>query len=113
MYLKVNKKKIEIKEYTKFIDRFKSLKFILEKIDYGIKIPNKKKASTYFFCQRVDICFTDKEDKIIYLAENVKSEKRIIKLKSKNIYYLPLNTSKYLEIGKILELNDKKKDCNL
>lgn len=96
MYIKINKQKTEIKEYTKFTEKFKSLKFVLDKIDYGIKIPNKKLANTTFFCQRVDICFTDKDDKIIALYENVKTEKRIIKLKAKNIYYLPLNTVKYL-----------------
>lgn len=104
MHLKVKNKKIEIKEYLKFIDRFKSLKFILQEIDYGIKIPNTKKASTYFFCQRTDICFTDKDDKILYLYQNVKSEKRIIKLKAKNIYYLPLGTCKNLVIGEKLNI---------
>ncbi|MCI8460536.1 MAG: hypothetical protein HFE81_03995 [Bacilli bacterium] len=107
MYLKVNNKKIEIKEYKRFIDRFKSLKFVLNEIDYGIKIPNKKKASTYFFCQRVDICFTDKEDNILYLYQNIKSEKRIIKLKAKNVYYLPLNTCKDLKVGTKINLKNK------
>lgn len=99
MYIKINNQKIEIKEYTKFIDRFKSLKFILDKVDYGIKLPNKRRATTTFFCQRVDICFTDKNDKIMYLYKDVKSEKRIIKIRARNIYYLPLNTAKHLKIG--------------
>ena len=107
MYLKIKNKKIEIKEYTKFIDRFKSFKFYLKEINFGIKIPKKKKASTYFFCQRIDICFTDKDDKVLYLYENVKSEKRIIKLKSKNIYYLPLGTCKNLKIGEKLNIIKK------
>jgi len=106
MYLKIKNKKIEIKELTTFKNRFKSLKFKLAVIDYGILLPNKKLASTYFFCQRVDICFTDKDNKIIYLLENVKSEKRYLKLKAKNIYYLPLNTCKYLKLGE--QLNIKK-----
>lgn len=105
MYLKINNKKIEIKEYKKFIDRFKSLKFVLERINYGIKIPNKKKASTYFFCQRVDICFTNKDEIIIALFENVKTEKRIFKFKAKNIYYLPLETCKFLKIGDKLKIS--------
>ena len=57
MYLRVKNKKIEIKEYKKFSDRFKSLKFYLKNLDFGIKLPNKKLANTTFFCQRVDICF--------------------------------------------------------
>ncbi len=106
MHLKINNQKIEILEYNKFIDRFKSLKFVLEKINYGIKIPNKKIANTYFFCQRVDICFTDKEDKIISLFKNVKTEKRIFKFKAKNIYYLPLETCKHLKLGEKLILKN-------
>ena len=44
MYLKINNKKIKILEYTKFKDRFKSFKFYLKNIDFGIKLPNKKVA---------------------------------------------------------------------
>jgi len=104
MYLLVNNKRIKIKEYTKFKDRFKTFKFYLEPIDFGIKLPKKKRATTTFFCQRVDICFTDKDEKILYLYEDVRSEKRIFKLKSKNIYYLPLNTVKYLKVGEKLKI---------
>lgn len=104
MYIKVKNKKIEIKELKTIKERFKSLKFELNVIDYGIKIPNKKIASTYFFCQKVDICFTDKDNKILYLYENIKSEKRIIKLKAKNVYFLPLNTCKNLKINEKLNI---------
>jgi len=95
-----------IYEYNKFSERFKSLRFVLDKIDYGIKLPRKKLACTYFFCQRVDICFTDKFDKILYLYANVKTEKRIIKFKAKNVYFLPLNTVKELSVGDKLILHE-------
>ncbi len=104
MELKIKKKTIEIRELTSFWERFKSLKFILEKIDYGIKIPNKKWINTYLFCQRVDVCVTDKDDKIIFLQEAIASEKKQLKRKAKNIYYLPLNTVKYLELGQKLPI---------
>ena len=107
MYIKVNNKKIEIIDCTSFKQRFKSLKFVLEPIDYGIRLSKKKFISTYFFCQRVDICVTDKDNKIIGLFENVKSEKKKIMFKSYNIYYLPLGTVKHLEKEK--ELIPKKK----
>ena len=55
MYLKINNKKITIYEYISFKDKFKSFKFYLDPINFGIKISNKKYANTYFFCQRVDI----------------------------------------------------------
>ena len=104
MYLKIKNKKIEIKELTTFKERFKSLKFNLHTIDYGILFKNKKLASTYFFCQKVDICFTNKDNIIVDLLENVKSEKRYLRLKSHNIYYLPLNTCKNLKIGEQLNI---------
>ena len=104
MYLRIGLKKIEIKELKTFKEKLKSLKFNLQTIDYGILISNKKLASTYFFCQRVDICFTDKNNKIIDLLENVKSEKRYLRLKAHNIYYLPLNTCKHLKINEKLNI---------
>ena len=107
MYLKVRNKKIEILEYTNVIDQIKSLKFVLEPIDYGIKLPNKRMINTYFFCQRVDICITNSEEKIIKLFENIKSEKRKFLWKKYHIYYLPLNTAKDLTVGDTLKLEQK------
>lgn len=104
MYIKVKKKKIEIRELDTFWKRFKSLKFIFEPIDYGVKISKKKTASTYFFCQRVDIVFVNKNDEIIRIERNVRSEKRIRKFKAYSIYYLPTNSTNDLTIGSILEL---------
>lgn len=106
MYIKIKNKKIEILEYTKFIDQLKSLKFVLEPIDYGIKLPHKRMINTYFFCQRVDICITNQENEIIDLFENIKSEKRKFLFKKYNIYYLPLNTCKYLKVGQKLEIKE-------
>ena len=107
MYIIVNNKKIKILEYTKLKDRFKSLKFILDKINYGIKLPKKHLINTYFFCQRVDICITDKNNTIIKLYENIKSEKKKFLFKPHNIYYLPLNTCKYLKVGETLIPKEK------
>ena len=107
MYIKINNKKLEIKDCTKFKDRFRSLKFVLNKIDYGIRIPKKKLISTYFFCQRVDICVTNKSHKIIGIFENVKSEKKKIMFNSYYIYYLPLGTCKYLENEEFLIPKEK------
>ena len=99
MYIKLKKKKIEIIECLTLLDKFKSLKIVLEPIDYGIKISKKKKYNTYFFCQRVDILVTDKENKIIALFENIKSEKKKRIKNAYNIYYLPLETCKNYDLG--------------
>lgn len=103
MYLKVDKK-IEIKEMNDFKDKWKSFRFYFNKIDFGLLYKKRKLANTYWFVQRVDICFTDENDIILDLIENVRSEKLILRVKSKNIYYLPLNTCKQLKIGKKLPI---------
>ncbi len=99
MYLKIKNKKIELYELTSFSERFKGLKFVLEKIDYGLYFPNKRWISTNFLCQNIDIVLTDKNNIIISLLENVRSEKYIFKFKTKNIYFLPLGTAKELKLN--------------
>lgn len=108
MYLKIKNKKIEIVELNSFKERFKGLKFVLEPIDYGVKFPHKKWISTNFLCQKIDVVFTDEEDKIIDMLENVKSEKYLGKWKCRNIYFLPLNTIKDLKLGEKMPLKDEK-----
>ena len=106
MYLNIKNKKTEIKKYDTFKDRFKSFRFYLEPIDFGIWFPNKKLASTYFFCQRVDICFTDENLKVLAIYNNIKSEKRKFKFKSKNIFYLPVGTCSELKVGDTLNIKE-------
>lgn len=106
MYLKLKGIKINIYECNDFKSRFKSFKFYLEKIDHGLYFPRKKIANTYFFCQKVDICFLDKDGKILYLYKNVKSEKFIIKFKSRNVLYLPVGYSDNLKIGDMINIQN-------
>ena len=103
MHLKCGKKRIEIIELNKFNEKFKSFKFYLETIDYGIRI-KKKHYNTYFFCQNVDICVTDKSDNIIKLYQNVRSEKIKFFFNANYIYYLPLGTVKYLQLNTRIDL---------
>ena len=103
MYLKL-KKKIEIKEMKDFKEKWKSFRFYFDKIDYGLLYNKRRLANTYWFVQRVDICFTDENNIILDLLENVKSEKLVLRVKAKKIYYLPLNTCKQLKIGKKLPI---------
>lgn len=108
MYLKVRNKKLEIVEYTSFIDRFKSLKFVFEPIDYIIKFPKKKKGHTYFFVQKVDVIQTDKDEKIVYLIKGLRSEEKIRRRKgSYNLYFAPLGTVDYFDIGDKLKITEK------
>lgn len=100
MYIKVNNNKLNIVQLISFWERLRSLKFVFEPINYGVKLSNKKYADTYLFCQKVDIVMTDKDNNILYMYENVKTEKRILfKRKVFNIYYLPLGSVSSLNIG--------------
>ncbi len=109
MYLQLNKKKIKIKTLSTFMERFKGLKFVLEPIDYGVFFPHKKFVTTNFLCQRIDIVLTDKKNKILYLYEDFPSERYIYpKRKVRNVYFLPLHTAKYLEIGTTLNIKEEK-----
>ncbi len=107
MKLIVNKKKINIEKVDGFFNRFKLMRFKFETLDIGYLLTKRKYLNTYLYCQRVDVVMTDKDNKILYLYSNLKSEKRIFfKRKVYNTYILPLNTSKYLEIGKKLEIKE-------
>ena len=116
MYLQVKRKKIKLIELTGFWYRFKGLKFVLEPIDHGIKFPKKKFVTTNFLCQKIDIVLTDKEDNILYMYENMKTEKYIFpKKKVYNVYFLPLNTVKDLEPNtklKIVQTQKEKEEKN-
>lgn len=122
MYLKTKDKNIELIEAKNIWQRFKSLKFVLEPINYGIKFPHKRFCNTNFLCQRIDIILTDKNDKILYMYENFGTEKYIhFKFKVYNTYFLPLNTVSKYKIGDTLEIvlekeeqlnNKNKKELN-
>lgn len=112
MKIKIGKKKININIILGFINRFKCLKFKFEPITEGYLYPKHKRCSTYYFCQKVDIIMTDKENTILYMYPNLKTEKRIhYKRKVYNTYILPLNSCEKLNIGDKLQIiENKKKD---
>ena len=110
MKLVVKNKKINIIECNRFFKRFVSFKFKFETIDYGLYFPHKKSANTYLFCQKVDLCFTDKNQKILYLYKDVPSEQVVIHLKAKNVWILPLGTVLKLNTGDTLKIEKKEID---
>ena len=105
MKIKVNNKYLNVNLVKGFLNRFKSLKFVLEPIDEVYLFESKKRFNTYFFCQRVDIIMTDINNKILYMYPKIKTEKRIhYKRKAHNIYVFPLNSCQYFKIGDILDI---------
>ena len=108
MYLKVNNKKLLIREMVKFTDRLIGLRFYFPTLDFAMKYPKKKRINTYFFFQKVDVILTDKDEKIIHMIEKCPTEKKIRrKRKVYNIYFVPLGTVKNLKVGDKLYIVEK------
>ncbi len=106
-YVKLGKKKIKTKILTKFKERFKSFRMELNPIKTGLCFVKKKSINTYFFCQHVDIIFTDKEHKILKIYPNMRSEKFILrKRKAYYVYILPANSTTMLKVGETLKVTE-------
>lgn len=108
MKLIINKKKINIVEKNNFLEKLKGIKFILEPIKNAYRFKSHY-ANTYFLFQRVDIIMTDENNKVLYIYPNCKTEKLIFpKFNVKYVYFLPLETTKDLEINQILKISKPK-----
>ncbi len=108
MKLIINKKKINIVEKNNFLEKLKGIKFILEPIKDAYRFKSHY-ANTYFLFQRVDIIMTDENNKVLYIYPNCKTEKLIFpKFNVKYVYFLPLETTKDLEINQILKISKPK-----
>lgn len=109
-YIICDKKKIKYKTLTKFKDRIKSFRFYLYPIKEGLCYPKKKMINTYFFCQKLDIVVTDKENNILAIYPSIKSEKFIrFRLKAYYIYLLPEGSSKDMKVNEKLRIVTKER----
>lgn len=105
MYIKIKNRKIKLVEANTLWERLKGLKFVLGPLEYGVRFPNKKSSNTNFLFEKIDIILTDKDEKILYLFENIGTEKKIRRRKNVyNTYFVPQNTVKDLKVGDILSL---------
>lgn len=105
MYIKVKNRKIRLIEANTFWERLKGLKFVLGPLEYGIRFPKKKSSNTNFLFERIDVILTDKDEKILYLIENLGTEKKIRRKRFVyNTYFVPKETVKDLKIGDTLRL---------
>ncbi len=106
MYIIINNKKYEVVVMNSFFKRLIGLMFRKEKINKIYLFPRCSSIHTFFMKQEIDICMLDKNYIITYKCSSLKPRKILIK---KGYYTLemPLNTSKYLNIGDRLELIKK------
>lgn len=103
MKIIVKNKEINILYYNTFKKKLFGLMNVKYPITSGIVLPNCNCIHTFFMKQNIDVCFTDKENKIICLKENLAPNKIILPIK--NVYFtyeLPLNTVKYLKVNDYL-----------
>lgn len=111
MYIKMKNKKVKLVEANTFWERLKGLKFVLGPLEYGVRFPKKKSSNTNFLFERIDVILTDKDEKILYLIENLGTEKKVRRKKDVyNTYFVPRGTVKDLKVGDTLNLVVEKED---
>lgn len=105
MKLIIKNNKIDIIICNSFSSRFKGFMF-KKNIDKVLCFPKCNSIHTFFMLNKIDIIMTDKNNKVIYIYNNLKPFKII--LPKKNVYYtyeLPKNTNCY-KINDILIINN-------
>ncbi len=101
---------IKIKEANTFFSKLIGFSFKRKKIDYGIKFNNCNSIHTLFMLQIIDVIMTDKNNKILFIKENLKPFRLI--LPQRNVFYtyeLPINYIKNnkIKVGKIWNIIKK------
>ena len=111
MYIKIKNKNVKLIEANTFWERLKGLKFVLGPLEYGVRFPKKKSSNTNFLFERIDVILTDTNEKVLYLYENLGTEKKIRRKKNVyNTYFVPRGTVKDLKVGDTLNLVVEKDD---
>ena len=101
MNLSVNNKNIDIKLCNKFSERLLGLMF-KKNINYGLLFRKCNSIHTFFMRENIDIIMTDKNNKILYIYQNLKPWRIILPKKNVyNVYELPKNTIKTRQIDDI------------
>lgn len=109
MYLICNKNVIEFEDCTTFLSRLKGFMFQLRPIEKGKRFPKCNSIHTFFMFQKIDVIMTDRDNKIIKMYPNLRSERMI--LPKRKVYYtyeLPLGTCRNYEIGNALKIEELK-----
>lgn len=101
MKLILNDRKLLLTDCTNFKDKL--LGFMFKKnIDSSVRLKCKA-IHTFFMREKIDIIITDKNNKVLYVYNNFKKNRIIIKKNAYYFYELPsnLNTYKINDIVKI------------
>lgn len=103
MKLILDDKKLLLKDCTKF--KNKLLGFMFKKnINYVLRFKCKA-IHTFFMREEIDVIITNKNNKVIYIYNNLKKNKIIIKKNAYYFYELPSNFNTY-KINDTLNIQD-------
>ena len=103
MYIKLDNKKISLKQAKSFKDNFLGL-MGKSNFDYGI-IFRCNGIHTFFMKEKIDVLLLDKNYKVLYVIENL-GKNRIL-LPKRGVYYtieLPVNSIKKIRIGEKVQI---------
>lgn len=107
-------KNIKIKTVTadNFFKRLIGIMFKRKKIDYGILFKKVSSIHTFFCFQNIDVIMMDKNFKVLYVFNNLKPNRIIVK--NKKVYYVLELPSEFIEencinIGATLNLTNIQK----
>lgn len=98
MYTIINEKKYQIIPYSTFKNKLKGLMLKKKPIKEIYLFNNCHSIHTFFMKQNIDICFLDKNYKILKKYEN-QGKNKIIIGKGSYTLEMPLKTAKHLKIG--------------
>lgn len=103
MYTIINDKKWIIIPYNTFKNKLFGLILKKEIIDKIYLFENCRSIHTFFMRQNIDVCFLDKNYKVVFLRENVGKNKIVI---GKGYYTLemPVGVASYLKVGDIIKI---------
>ena len=95
---------MEIKEAKSFKDRLIGLMF-KKNINYGLIFNNCRAIHTFFMRETIDVIITDKDNKVLYIYNDLKKNKIIIKKNAYYFYELPSSFNTY-KINDTLKIQD-------
>lgn len=104
MKLVSDDQKINLYYYHTFFQKLRGLMF-KKNIDFAIYFKTKG-IHTFFMKESIDLCVTDKNNKIIYLEGNLTKNKIRYFKKAKYIYELPTGSIKNYKLGESLIIMD-------
>ncbi len=105
MELFINNKNIYVVDCTSFKDKLLGFMFYKNLIIFGKRFINCNKIHTFFMKQCIDICMTDKDNRIVFLRKEVPKNK-IILGKGYYTYELPVGSINGLKVGDILKIKE-------